>query len=43
MEALTAVDDKAEQIEVRRPGWEPFELVDRVIGLNLAKPEMSAK
>jgi hypothetical protein len=31
MEALIAVDDKAEQIEVRRPLREPFQLVDRVI------------
>ena len=31
MEALIAVDDKAEQIEVRGPHREPFELIDGVI------------
>ena len=31
MEALIAVDDKAEQIEVRSPHRQPFELIDGVI------------
>ena len=31
MEALIAVDDKTEQIEVGRPHRQPFELIDGVI------------
>ena len=31
MEALIPMEDEAEQIEVRRPHWQPFELVDGII------------